>query len=191
MRRAVSVIALLGAVVAMAAVAAAPAAAARVGASLADSEAVSVELSETAATAGPGEKVSFESTVRNTGDRPLPELIAHLNILSSDPDVYVDPEDWSSERTVELPRLRPGGTRSLSWDLQAVNAGRFAVYVVVLPKDPAAAGKTPLVVSPPMQVDVAGRRTLNVGGALPVVVATPVLLGLLAVNARRRVRRTG
>ena len=138
-----------------------------------------------------GNRFTFVSRIANPGGAPTDELIAHLNVASLTTDVYVDPEDWSSERTVELPRLRPGGTRSLSWDLQAVNAGRFAVYVVVLPKDPAAAGKTPLVVSPPMQVDVAGRRTLNVGGALPVVVATPVLLGLLAVNARRRVRRTG
>jgi len=135
-----------------------------------------------------GARFTFRSQLTNPGSAPTGQLIAHLNVASLTSDVYVDPEDWSSQRTLEVPPLRVGGTTLLSWDLQAVNAGRFAVYVVVLPVS--GAGGDRLVVSPPMRVDVAGRRTLDVGGALPVVLAIPVALGLLAVVARRRVRRS-
>jgi hypothetical protein len=136
-----------------------------------------------------GRHFTFVSRFANPGPAPTDPLIAHLNVASLTSDVYVDPEDWSSQRTVEVPPLRPGSATSLSWDLQAVNAGRFAVYVVVLPKG-SLAGGIPLVVSSPMQVDVAGRRTLNLGGTLPVVVAIPAALGLLALSVRRRMRRT-
>jgi hypothetical protein len=38
---------------------------------------------------------------------------------------------------------------------------------------------------------VAGRRTLTAGGALPVAVAVPILLGLTAATVRFRGRRAG
>jgi hypothetical protein len=136
-----------------------------------------------------GSRFSFESRLANPGNRPTAELIAHLNVASLTSDVYVDPEDWSAERTIQVPPLPPGGATSLAWDLQAVNAGRFAVYVVVLPREVPAGRPDALAVSPPMHVEVAGRRTLNVGGALPVVISIPVALGLLAVSVRRRGHR--
>ncbi len=43
------------------------------------------------------------------------------------------------------------------WEIQAVNAGSFAVYVV-LPRGDGSAGTEPLVASPPVHVRVAGRR---------------------------------
>jgi hypothetical protein len=138
-----------------------------------------------------GDRFTFRSRIANSGAASSDRLLAHLNVVSLTSDVYVDPEDWSSSRTREVPPLGPGGSTSLSWHLQAVNAGSFSVYVVLLPNGAASAGTGPLVVSPPVHVSVAGRRTLTAGGALPVVVAVPVLLGLLAAAARRRVRRAG
>lgn len=137
-----------------------------------------------------GNRFTFRSRLANPGAAPTGPLIAHLNVASLTSDVYVDPEDWSSQRTLEVPPLQPGAGTTLSWALQAVNAGSFAVYVVVLPGGRASAGADALVVSPPLHLDVAGRRTLNAEGALPVVLGVPVVLGLLAVGARRRFRRT-
>jgi hypothetical protein len=105
--------------------------------------------------------------------------------------VYVDLEDWSASRTHEVPPLKPGASTALSFELQAVNAGRFNVYVVVLPNGPSSEGTGPLAVSPPVHVTVAGRKTLSAGGALPVAVAVPVLLGVALAVARIRLRRTG
>jgi hypothetical protein len=137
-----------------------------------------------------GDRFTFRSRVANSGALPTDRLIAHLNVASLTGDVYVDPEDWSSSRTLEVAPVSPRSSTSLSWEIQAVNAGSFAVYVVLLPGG-GAAGAEPLVVSPPVHVRVAGRRTLNAGGSLPVVIVVPVLLGLVTAAMRYRIRRAG
>ncbi|WP_319458364.1 hypothetical protein [Micromonospora sp. RTP1Z1] len=52
------------------------------------------------------------------------------------------------------------------------------------------AGTGPLVVSKPVHVTVAGKRTLTAGGSLPVAIVVPFVLGLVAAAARYRIRRT-
>jgi hypothetical protein len=54
--------------------------------------------------------------------------------------------------------------------------------------DRAAAQLTP---SPPVHLAVAGRRTLDAGGTLPVVLGVPAVLALAMVAARLRRRRAG
>ena len=132
-----------------------------------------------------GERVTLSSKVGNPGAGPSGQILAHLNVVSLTDSVYVDPEDWSSERSQVIEDLGPGETRTLSWPIQAVDAGTFAVYVVLLPDT----GRGPLVVSPPVHLDVAGKRTLDAGGALPVVLVVPVLLGLGAGAIRYRQAR--
>jgi hypothetical protein len=104
--------------------------------------------------------------------------------------VYVDPEDWSPSRSQQL-SLKPGESRKLTWEIQAVNAGHFAAYVVVVPYGSKVAGNEDLVTSPLVNVDVASRSTLTAGGALPVVVIVPLLLGLAAAGVFFRARRRG
>ncbi|MEU5260933.1 hypothetical protein [Amycolatopsis sp. NPDC021455] len=132
-----------------------------------------------------GERVTLTSKVGNPGAGPSGQILAHLNVVSLTDSVYVDPEDWSSERSQVIEDLGPGETRTLSWSIQAVDVGSFAVYVVLIPD----AGRGPLVVSPPVHLDVAGKRTLDAGGALPVVLVVPVLLGLGAGAIRYRQAR--
>ena len=133
-----------------------------------------------------GERVTLTSKVTNPGGEPSGQVLAHLNIVSLTSSVYVDPEDWSSERSQVIEDLGPGESQTLSWPIQAVDVGSFAVYVVLLPDSGANAGRGPLVVSPPVHLDVAGKRTLDAGGALPVVLVVPVLLGLGAGAIRYR-----
>lgn len=147
-----------------------------------DSSPVVVELDRTKVDAGPGEKITFESTVRNTGDQPLSGLIAHLNILTSDPDVYVDPEDWSASRTQYLDELPPGESTRLSWTVQAVTSGPLILYVAVT--DPATATVT---ASGPIDMTVGGQRVVNSGGVLPLVLWMPA--GVLALLGTTFVRR--
>jgi hypothetical protein len=134
-----------------------------------------------------GEEFSIETEIRNTGDVNSGPLLAHLNVASLDNSVYVDPEDWSSERSQEL-SLQPGETRTLSWELQAVNSGRLAAYVVVLPATNTVGGQQDLVVTPLVRLDVARRSTLIAAGALPVVLGVPLLIGLTAAGMRYRAR---
>ena len=151
--------------------------------------AIDVAFSQTRVSVVVGQRLTLESSVTNKGASPTDPLVAHLNVASLDSRVYVDLEDWSADVTRELDPLAAGGSQSLTWELQAVNAGDFHVYLVVLPKTAEAAGNAGLAASPPVHVQVAGRRTLSAGGALPVIVAVPVLLGLVTVAVQIRARR--
>ena len=135
-----------------------------------------------------GGRFTLETEVTNTGTTASGALLVHLNVASIGGSVYVDPEDWSADRSQEL-QLQPGETRRVSWEVQAVNSGSFAAYVVVLPFGEKTAAAENLVVSPLVKLEVAPRSTLNAGGTLPVVLLVPLLLGLFAAAARLRLSR--
>jgi glyoxylate carboligase len=58
----------------------------------------------------------------------------------------------------------------------------MAIYVTAVP----AGGSGTIAVGPPLHVQVADRRTLNSGGVLPLALAVPAALAVIAVTARRR-----
>lgn len=134
-----------------------------------------------------GDRFTIETRLTNTDNAATGPLLAHLNVASLDNSVYVDPEDWSSERSQDV-ELEPGEAVTLSWELQAVNPGQIAVYVVVLPYGADAAANQQLVVSRLARVDVARRSTLTAGGVLPVVLIVPAVLAFAAIAARLRLR---
>ena len=145
---------------------------------------VSVRLDRTSVSTRIGEKFHFSSTVRNLGSKPQPDVVAHLNIVSLDPSVYVDPEDWSSHRTRYLGALGAGEARRTEWTVQAVNSGRFVVYVAVVDRN----GQGSVTASNPLATTVAKKRRLNSGGVVPLALGVPGVLaiGLVLVRWRRR-----
>jgi hypothetical protein len=153
--------------------------------------AVEVALDRASVATRLGEGFGFGSTITNTGRTPLAGLVAHLNVLGLTDGVYVDPEDWSPDRTKAVPALAPGESADVGWTVTAVNGGRFAVYVVVVPRDAPRTESSGLAIGRPMALRVAERRTLNSGGVLFLVVGVPALLGLgaLAMRSRRRFGR--
>jgi hypothetical protein len=128
-----------------------------------------------------GKSFAFTSTLA-AGSSPTGRLVAHLNVVSLDPTEYVDPEDWSTHRTRYLDPVAAGGSRSIRWSVKAVSAGPIAIYVTAVP----AGGSGPIAVGPPLHVQVADRRTLNSGGVVPLALAVPAAVALIAVGARRR-----
>jgi hypothetical protein len=151
--------------------------------------AADITFDRTSAGVAVGERVTLSTRITNPGADPTTAFVAHLDIVSLTPDVTVDPEDWSSERSQDVEALEPGGATTLSWPIQAVAAGSFDAYVVLAPTGDRAPGAGPLLVTTaPVHVEVAGRRALDAGGALPVVLAMPVLLGLGAAAMRYRLR---
>ena len=133
---------------------------------------------------GPGAKVRFESTVANESGRSLSGLVAHLSILSSDPGVYVDPEDWSPRRTQYIDDLPAGGEATLTWEVRAVTAGPMVLYVGVSQPDADA-----VATSATLNMTVSGSREVQAANAIPLIVGVPafvlVLLGLVGLRARR------
>jgi uncharacterized repeat protein (TIGR01451 family) len=150
--------------------------------------AVRVSISQRGAALRIGDDLHFATTVTNTGPAPLSGLVAHLDVVSLRTGVYVDPEDWSSQRTRYLARLRRGQSQSISWSVTAVNSGEFAIYAVVLPGSAARRISSALAASPAIDARVAERRTLNSGGVVPLVLGVPGLIGLAALAVRRRRR---
>jgi len=149
--------------------------------------AVEVSVKPAQAAAVLGDRLTISTRITNPRNVVTGPLLAHLNIASLQEGVYVDPEDWSSERSQYL-SIQPGSEQTLSWEIQAVSAGRFAVYVVVLSSGTTAAGADGPAVSPMVKLDVAPRATLTAGGALPVVLVVPILLGAIALALRVRIR---
>lgn len=143
---------------------------------------VSVNADRTTIPTRLGKKFSFQSTISNRGSSTASGLIAHLNVLSLRPGVYVDPEDWSSNRTRYLAPIPAGGSTTVTWRIQAVNAGSIGVYVAVLPRSGAGRPTT----GPTVRVEIAERKTLNSGGILPLALGVPALLGALTVGLRFR-----
>jgi hypothetical protein len=147
---------------------------------------VSVELDKALAGIGLGQTLKFTSTVRNPGEQQVSGAIAHLNVLAADPGVYVDPEDWSGERTQYLDPLDGGESDPLEWEMQGVNSGRFIVYVVIT----SAQSAGDVVTSKTLRLDVAPERTLDASGLLPIAAGVPgaivLLMGLVTVRRRRR-----
>jgi hypothetical protein len=145
---------------------------------------VVVELDQSDLDAGPGEKLSFVSAVTNDGGTTLQGYVAHLNILTTDADVYVDPEDWSPERTQYLDPLAPGETTELTWSVQAVTSGPLILFVSVTSPD-----TDTVVSSGPLNLDVHGQRVVDSAGVTPLVLWTPasvlLLLGLVLTRRRR------
>jgi len=144
---------------------------------------ISLSVDRTSVSTELGRTLTFDSTIRNAGSRPAAGLIGHLNVLSLRTGVYVDPEDWSSQRTRYLAPIPPAGSRTITWKVQAVNSGSFGVYIAVLPRSGAA---RPPVTGPTIHVLVKERKTLNSGGILPLALGVPAVLALLVVVVRLR-----
>ncbi len=146
---------------------------------------IAVTVDRTAVSTSLGHKFSVRSRIVNNGGSAVSGLIAHLNVLSLRPDVYLDPEDWSSHRTRYLPAIPAGGSVTIDWKMQAVNAGSIGVFIAVLPRN---GEPKPPATGPIVHVSIARRKTLNSGGILPLALGIPALLAALSVglSVRRR-----
>lgn len=151
------------------------------------SDKLTVSLSESDVSLLTGDSLTFTSEIANNGSDTTPPLVANLNFVSINNDVYVDPEDWSPDRTVIVDPIPPGSSSTQSWTVNPVLKGEIGVYVAVLPRaDVAAAG--PLAASPAIHLSVGERRSLNPGGVLPAVLGVPAFLAL-AFTGMRLARR--
>ena len=143
--------------------------------------AISIANDRTAITVKLGHKFVFHSRIENQGARAASGLVAHLNVVDLTGRTYVDPEDWSAHRTRYLQPIPAGGASTVTWPMNAVNAGTIGLYVAVLPRSGAPVRPA---TSPIVRLRVQDRRTLNSGGILPLALGIPGALGLLALAVR-------
>jgi hypothetical protein len=132
---------------------------------------------------------TFTSEIMNNGSSATPPLIANLGFVALDQSTYVDPEDWSPQRTLSVAPIAAGSSVTQTWTVKPVLKGDVAVYVVVLPQPAALASAGPLAASPAIPVHVEEHRILNHGGVLPVALAVPGVLALAFAGLRRGTRQ--
>ena len=116
----------------------------------------------------------------NNGSSATPPLIANLGFVALDQSTYVDPEDWSPQRTLSVAPIAAGSSVTQTWTVKPVLKGDVAAAL-------ASAG--PLAASPAISVHVEEHRTLNPGGVLPVALAVPGVLALAFAGLRRGTRQ--
>lgn len=145
---------------------------------------VTVSVSKSEVSAFTGDRFTFTSEIDNNGSRATPPLIANLAFVAIDGETYVDPEDWSPERTYTVGPIAAGSSATQTWTVKPDLEGDVAVYVVALPSAPALATTGPLAASPAIHLHVEEHRSLNPGGVLPVVLAVPGVLALAFAGMR-------
>jgi hypothetical protein len=150
---------------------------------------VSVSVSETAVSAFSGDRFAITSEIKNNSRQGTPELIANLAFVAIDGTTYVDPEDWSPQRTLAVGTIGGGDSAVQTWTIKPALEGDVAVYVVVLPREPELAAAGPLAASPAIHLHIEEERSLNPGGVLPVVLAVPGVLTLAYLGVRVSRRR--
>jgi hypothetical protein len=155
-----------------------------------DSSGLVITLSESEKSTLTGDEFTFTSEITNEGPEATTALIASLGFVATDGSTYVDPEDWSEDRTQHVRPIAAGDSVTLTWGVKTVLEGDVAAYVAVLPAPPELSGSSPLAVSPALQMHVEEDRKLNPGGVLPTVLVVPALLGA-AFLGLRVVRRRG
>ena len=67
-----------------------------------------------------GDVFTLTSVIRNEGQDGTPPLIANLAFVAIDGSTYVDPEDWSSERTLTAGPIAPRSSQPLTWEVKTV-----------------------------------------------------------------------
>jgi ABC-2 type transport system permease protein len=124
-----------------------------------------------------GDPVLFNTVLTNSGSESSPPLTVAMNIINLDArgDV-VDPEDWSPQRTQYLEQLAPGESSSLAWRVNAILAGDYMVYMVVIPRPAGQDATSQPVASSGIHLTVTPFTRLNPGGVLPYAIGVPILL---------------
>ncbi len=154
---------------------------------------IAVSLDRSAQSARVGSSFTLTATLENRGPAAAPPLTAHLEIIDPTRRGSVDAEDWVRDLNIAVPGLAAGARTRVSWELVPIAPGNFTVYVVSVPESSSRSGGAPVSAGGSAAVAVADARTLSAGGALPVAVATPLLvlgaLGLSRARRRGRARR--
>lgn len=128
-----------------------------------------------------GDRTDIELTITNTGNEPLSDAFAHIDVVDLDSEESADAEDWSSVLNRSIPTIAPGESATITWDIQPITPGTYTLYAVALSADSAAVAVTDTVT-----INVADKRSLNPNGILPVAVGAPLLVGAaLAFRFRR------
>ena len=141
---------------------------------------LSISINMTGISITESDHFTFSTMLTNNGTGATTPLVAHLNVASLQEGLYVDPEDWSEQRTIFVDPVAGGASVNLTWTIHGLFAGDFAIYVVVLAQDTSSFP----IVSDEILVHIEKWEVLQIADVTPVVTAVPILMGVLFVGQR-------
>ena len=150
-------------------------------------EALSIEVSQDSGSILAGEWIEFNTVLHNTSDAATPPLVAHLNVAAVEPGPYVDPEDWSPNRTRYVAAIQSGDSVQLQWRVHALMEGEFGVFVTIISSERSFSS----VASSPLHLHVEPDQVLPMDNVVPVITIVPIiplvlfLVGLVSAWRRR------
>jgi len=130
-----------------------------------------------------GDRLTFNSLVRNTGHQPVSGLVVWISLVQVDPgkEQPVDLEDWSAHKAVVRPVLAPGEAFSVDWPMRLIQAGDYRVVISAAERH---AGS--IAASPFADFHVKRKPTVESKRILPVAIGMPLLIaGYMGWRLRR------
>lgn len=128
-----------------------------------------------------GDTIVIHSTLTNSETTTSPPTLVYLSLLDKKQGAPVDLEDWTANRSTNVPPLAPGESATQTWSLRALVSGEYDVYVISVPN--ATSTQTPRM-SLPVAIHVTQRTNLNPGGVLPVAIGLPLVIGVGMIAIR-------
>jgi len=132
-----------------------------------------------------GDRLAFETVIRNGGGKPVEGLIAWISLVQVDQgkEQPIDLEDWSAHKAISRTSLAPGEAVQTRWPMRLIQSGHYRVVVSAVSRD-----GTSLTPSPFADFTVRQKPVVESSRVLPVAVGLPLLLGISLVGWRRRGR---
>lgn len=135
-----------------------------------------------------GDRLAFETEIRNGGDRPIDGLIAWISLVQVDQgkEQPIDLEDWSAHKAISRSSLSPGEAIKTRWPMRLIQSGHYRVVVSAVSRN-----GTSLTPSPFADFTVRQKPVVESSRVLPVAVGLPLLLGISFIGWRRKGRGAG
>ena len=133
-----------------------------------------------------GDRLRFESAIRNTGSAPAQGVVAWISLIQVDPghEQPMDLEDWSAHKAVTRSSLAPGEEIRVQWPMRLIQAGDYRVVISAVERN-----TSHIINSPFIDFHVKRKAVVESRRILPVSLGVPLLLAFALVLRRPR-RRT-
>lgn len=147
---------------------------------------LAIELTPNAANpANPqmGDRMHFQSVIRNKGAVPLQNIFVWMDLLRLDPghQAPMGLEDWSAQQALSRAQLAAGTSLQTDWPMRLIQSGHYRVMIEAVADD----ARTP-VASAALDMVVRPKPVVESTRVLPVAFGTPALLALLLFWRWRR-----
>lgn len=165
--------------------------------------AASLAVAATAASAGPltvslkpaasnpaaprmGDRMAFQSVIRNTGAAKIDGVIAWLSLVQIDQgrEQPVDLEDWSAHKAITKDALLSGASVETVWPMRLIQPGRYRVVVSAVSRN-----GVELTPSPFVDFTVRAKPIIESARAVPVAFGVPLIVAAGFLFAWRRKAR--